>query len=99
MLNNKFEFRHVLFKTVKELHYITLQMPKKVKSKKSKPTFTNNPLDLKTLCIINLTESDTQVLENYSKESMNLLKTDFWKDVHKHAYPIQKNISTYWFKK
>ena len=80
-------------------NYITLQMPKKMKSKKSKPTFSNNPLDLKTLCILNLSESDTQVLENYSKESMDLLKKGFWKDVHNHPHPIQKNISDYWFKK
>ena len=69
----------------------------KGKGKKKTPTFTYNALDLKTLCILNLSESDTQVLENYSKESMDLLKEGFWKDIHDHPYPIQKHISDFWF--
>lgn len=58
--------------------------------------FTQTPLSLKTLCILNLSDDDTAVLATYHDEFREDLKKKLWQEVSKYPEPLAYRISDRW---
>ena len=58
--------------------------------------FIQNPLSLKTLCVLNLSDEDTDILDNYHDEFRENLKKKLWQEVITYPEPLAYRISDKW---
>ena len=72
---------------------------KKKNKKKNKQvviTYKTDVLSLQSLCILQLSDSDSNQLHEYSGVFTTDIKEKFWKEVQAHPWPLNYQISINW---
>ena len=69
---------------------------KKKKKKKAVITYKTDVLSLQSLCILQLSDADSNQLHEYSSLFTTDIKEKFWKEVRTQPCPLNYHISSTW---
>ena len=69
---------------------------KKKKKKKKVITYETEVLSLQSLCILHLSDADSNQLHEYSSLFTTDIKEKFWKEVRTQPGPLNYHISSIW---
>jgi hypothetical protein len=69
---------------------------KKKKKKKKVITYKTDVLSLQSLCILQLSDADSNQLHEYSSLFTTDIKDKFWKEVRTQPWPLNYQISINW---